>query len=455
MTKEQPENRPTCKEILEAKHLWVLHENEFEFVNDCQNVLNSRNMDKIPFIYYLLEQKLIKYSNEGKADEKKERNLFFIKNLLTYKRRPAIVEHYLFCLYDSTLTYSEPSNDSIELLTVLMREHSKVAEIQLYAIKCLYNYTEKDKWEEKVSSKILGNAVEMTLISMELFPKNIEIHYYALLFICSWNLVQKISFDRYKCIQLVMNSLINLRDIHLNPRAFLICSTCLYVLKIRKAKNLNLCTNSVYIQMILDVIKNYIESTPNDEFMVTTTLTTLFYLTYDFMSKINPQLIENMIGIILELMVSFPNNRDIQYYALLILKDDHILQKSLFDRSKCIKLVLDSLVKFMDTILNEDSLAICLKLIRNISIDEKINLFSNPVYLEKLLTLVNNNLNKELKKYSEMLLRGIGIKAIESIHKLSQTSNDHFLQRISKQTLDHIEKNTFLLSGLRNECRIV
>jgi hypothetical protein len=45
-----------------------------------------------------------------------------------------------------------------------MSKQSKIADIQLNAIKCLYNLT-KDELEEKISQQLLGNAVEVTLTS--------------------------------------------------------------------------------------------------------------------------------------------------------------------------------------------------------------------------------------------------------------------------------------------------
>ncbi len=87
-----------------------------------------------------------------------------MNNLLHFKHKSTIVKNCLFLIYDYTLTYSDSSNDIIELLVNLMSKQSKIADIQLNAIKCLYNLT-KDELEEKISQQLLGNAVEVTLTS--------------------------------------------------------------------------------------------------------------------------------------------------------------------------------------------------------------------------------------------------------------------------------------------------
>jgi hypothetical protein len=264
--------------------------------------------------------------------------------------------------------------------------------------------------------------------------------------------MDNITFDKYKCIELVMNSLIKFKDIHVNPRALIISSA---LQEISNTQRLIWCTNSVYVQTLLEIIINYIESNPTDEYMLMTTLTTLFFLTFQLLNKLDSQVVENMIHIILKLMENFSNNQGIQLYSLLILEDIHILQKVSFDRYKCIQLALDLIVNFKDTFLNEESLFICSVLFQKISIEEKTKLFSNPVYLALLLDIIKNHLNEETKEYCLKLLIEIGTKAFENIYELLKTQNDNYLMCISKQILDIIEENTTIISRVWNSCAIM
>jgi len=450
MIDEEPDKRPNCKEILEEKYLWALYESEFEF--DFPNIYKSEIKYEIQFIYFILKHKLNYHLFNNMEDVKKGRISHIFDILNNYKHRPTIVEFNLFCLYDFLRPYWVSSNDLIELIVILMRKHSKIAKIQLNAIKCLYKLTNKELTAE-ISSETLGKAVDVTLSCIDSFPNQIEIHLSAISFLFNRHIMDSITFDKYKCIELVMNSLINFKDIHINPRALIISSEL--VQKISNTQKLILCLNSVYVQTLLELIINYIESNPTDEFMLMTTLAALFFLTFELLNKLDSQIVENMIDIILKLMECFSNNQEIQMYCLLILNDIHILQKVSFDRYKCIELVLDSTVNFKDTFPNEVPLFICSVLVQKTSIQEKTKLFSNPVYLALLLDIIKNHLNEETKKYCLDLLIEIGTKAFENIYESSKTQNDNYLMCISKQILDIIEENTTIISRVWNSCAIM
>jgi hypothetical protein len=64
MTRRLPNERPNCEQILNVKHFWALHENEFEFENESRNILNSRTENDNFSVYSILQSKLSQYSRE-------------------------------------------------------------------------------------------------------------------------------------------------------------------------------------------------------------------------------------------------------------------------------------------------------------------------------------------------------------------------------------------------------
>lgn len=58
MIKDNPEERATCLEILEEKNLWALNEQDFDFLNEWNCILDSYRSEKRNTIYSILALKV-------------------------------------------------------------------------------------------------------------------------------------------------------------------------------------------------------------------------------------------------------------------------------------------------------------------------------------------------------------------------------------------------------------
>jgi len=199
-----------------------------------------------------------------------------MESLIRYKHRPTFVQKSLFHLYNYTLTYCEPRTDLIDLIVIPMRKHSKIIGIQMAATACLYNLT-KNKLGEKIHPKKLKKVVDVTLNSMELFPSHQQLQKNALLTLCSDRILQDVSFDRFKCTQLVMDSLVAFKDTAMNRMAVAICS--ILAAKISTSETSNLGAKPVYMETLLDIVRSRIHFGSDHDIMLKFTLSALWNLT--------------------------------------------------------------------------------------------------------------------------------------------------------------------------------
>ncbi len=199
-----------------------------------------------------------------------------IESLRRYKNRPTFVQKSLFHLYNYTSHYSESRTDLIHLIIIPMRRHSKIIGIQMAATACLYNLT-KNKLGEKIHPKILKNVVEVTLQAMERFPNHQQLQKNALLTLCSDRILQEVSFNRYKCTQLVMDSLVSFKDTAMNRMAVAICS--ILAAKISTAETSSLGAKPIYMETLLDIVRSRIQYASDHDIMLKFTLSALWNLT--------------------------------------------------------------------------------------------------------------------------------------------------------------------------------
>jgi Zyg-11 family protein len=202
----------------------------------------------------------------------KEKNQLIIDTLRRYKHRPTIVQKSLIRLSGSLPTDYESRNDLIQLIILLMAKHKQIIDLQIAATGILYLLTE-DELIEELDKKILGKAVESTLQIMELFPNHQKLQENCLLFLCSDHILEEISFDRYKCIQLAMDSLVNFWDQKMNNIAVDICSQLLIELSITEKSKLS--SNSVYMEKLLDRLESIFHFSRDRDRMLENTLFTI------------------------------------------------------------------------------------------------------------------------------------------------------------------------------------
>ncbi len=102
-------------------------------------------------------------------------------------------------------------------------QYRTVFAVQMAATACLYNLS-KAEVGAKLHTKILGDIVEVDLNAMEEFPQHQQLQKNVLLTICSDRILQEVSFNRFRCAKLVMDSLYTWQNPSMNRMSVAICS---------------------------------------------------------------------------------------------------------------------------------------------------------------------------------------------------------------------------------------
>ncbi|XP_060534393.1 protein zyg-11 homolog B-like [Cylas formicarius] len=123
----------------------------------------------------------------------------------------------------------------------------------------------------------------------------------------------------------------------------------------------------------------------------------LYNLTRGELSKnIHPKALSRGVDLTLIAMETFPDEFQLQKNSLLTLCSDRILQEVNFDRFRCARLVLDALCGFEDVNMNRMAVAICSILASKVSTEETSELGARPVYMRKLLAMVQSRVESRL-----------------------------------------------------------
>jgi hypothetical protein len=89
-------------------------------------------------------------------------------------------------------------------------------------------------------------------------------------------------------------------------------------------------------------------------------------------------------------MESHPNNQQIHSKALSLIFYAFDFRELNFNVNKCIQLSMNLLFNSKDEYINRMSVKICDRLISKQSLSERSQLFSNTIYIEKLIEIVKN-----------------------------------------------------------------
>lgn len=205
-------------------------------VEDLRNfILTKRedeSMDKLEFVGLMHtsacfdDMFINKACNEYDADLVVTGNATegqILESLRRYLNRPSYIQKSLYYLYNHTLDYNEPRVDVIQMVLPAMCRHRQVIGIQMAATACLYNLT-KGKHGDKIHPRWLSQVAEATLMAMETFPEHQHLQKNTLLTLCSDRILQDVTFDRFKCTKLVMDSLVTFKETSMNRMAVAICS---------------------------------------------------------------------------------------------------------------------------------------------------------------------------------------------------------------------------------------
>ncbi|XP_034180534.1 protein zyg-11 homolog B isoform X1 [Osmia lignaria lignaria] len=115
----------------------------------------------------------------------------------------------------------------------------------------------------------------------------------------------------------------------------------------------------------------------------------------EFAIMIHPSILKQVVELTMIAMESYPTNYRLQMNTLLTLCSDRILQDVAFDKYRCARLVLNSLLTFNEPSMNRMSVAICSLLAAKISTVETSLLGAEPLYMSKLLQMVKSKMESK------------------------------------------------------------
>ncbi|XP_017762696.1 PREDICTED: protein zyg-11 homolog B-like [Eufriesea mexicana] len=139
------------------------------------------------------------------------------------------------------------------------------------------------------------------------------------------------------------------------------------------------------IKLVLPAMREY----PQEVHVQVPCTACLYNLTKgEFSIMIHPSILKQVVELTMIAMEFYPTNYRLQMNTLLILCSDRILQEINFDKYRCARLVLNSLLIFNEPSMNRMSVAICSILAAKISTRETSMLGAQPHYIAKLLAMV-------------------------------------------------------------------
>ncbi|XP_052825514.1 protein zyg-11 homolog B [Octopus bimaculoides] len=187
----------------------------------------------------------------GEANE-----MQILESLRRYILREKYIQKSLYTLFSLTQNLEKPRQDIIKHVLPGMKCHPKQLGVQMAATACLYNLT-KGEVSQKIHPTCLRKVVELTLLSMENFPKHQQLQKNALLTLCSDRILQDVSFDRFRCAELVMDCLCSFDDSSMNRMSVAICS--ILAAKISTEETSRLGGTHHYMQKMLELVHQKME----------------------------------------------------------------------------------------------------------------------------------------------------------------------------------------------------
>ena len=113
----------------------------------------------------------------------------------------------------------------ISIIVDILHSYLSSVNIVLVSTACLYIFTQTfNSKEQQLHPAVLAKVVKINMKAMDNYSKNQPVMKNILLTLCSDRILQEIMFDRMRCMQLVMDSLITFQDITLNRLALAVCS---------------------------------------------------------------------------------------------------------------------------------------------------------------------------------------------------------------------------------------
>lgn len=235
-----------------------------------------------------------------------------LEGLRRYTCRPLYLEKCLFNLFRLTHNFLESRIDVIKLVLPAMREHPQEVRVQVPCTACLYNLT-KGEFSIMIHPSILKQVVELTMIAMECYPTNYRLQMNTLLILCSDRILQEITFDKYRCARLVLNSLLTFNEPSMNRMSVAICS--ILAAKISTVETSMLGAQPQYMSKLLAMVRTKVESKSVDITMKFT-LSALWNLTDESATTCEVFLDEGGMELFLKVLESFQGQFSVETKVL-------------------------------------------------------------------------------------------------------------------------------------------
>jgi len=199
------------------------------------------------------------------------------ESLSSSNERTSSVQKALLHLYDFAYdSYCKNRKGFIDLVVTKMSECSEIISIQMAGIACLYRLAGNGS-DKKIDHKRLEQVVESILNAMQLFPKHILLQKIALFALNNDSILRYVSFHRFKCIQLVLDSVVAFKKTSMNEKAVKICS--ILASKITTFEKSKLLAKPVYMNTLMDIVRSRIQLTSDHDFILKYTLSIIKSLT--------------------------------------------------------------------------------------------------------------------------------------------------------------------------------
>lgn len=264
--------------------------------------------------------------------------------LKKHYERANYVQKALYHLFQLTSTFQEARPEIFELVLPAMAAHPTKFGVQMAATACVYNLT-RGELSKGVHPKLLSKGVNFTLNAMMQFPDEYQLQKNALLTLCSDRILQEVSFDRFRCAKLVLDSLCAFEGSNMNRMAVAICS--ILAAKVSTEETSELGARPNYMRKLLSMVQSRTESKVSDITMKFT-LSALWNLTDESSATCTVFLELGGATLFLNVLKTFRCDSAIETKVLGLLNNIAEVEKLR------ISLMLNSLIEELYTLLKSD-----------------------------------------------------------------------------------------------------
>jgi hypothetical protein len=115
----------------------------------------------------------------------------------------------------------------------------------------------------------------------------------------------------------------------------------------------------------------------------------------EFEEKIPPKIFGNAINVTLKSYELFPDNQEIYGNMLYLLDNEHIIEDVSFNINECLQLIMKFFYNFNNTGIRPRALYLCTQLPSKISIEERLNLRTNPTFVLRFEEMLINHFKSD------------------------------------------------------------